>query len=337
MYDNQISNPDYCVKSYAVDKQVIDTMWCILWVPVIRRDLVDTESSEIISSAFSDWSNWVWRWIDCGSTAGTSLIDPEVVSVSNDWGETVIKAVIVYDTSVNPPVAVMYDQALGWIITGYTIVPDATSRAVVEWGVRCDAGNEIIPFYLVEADWTPSASVSFWLDPIANAVVVPSGLQTYGSCNIVPSTKVGTPDYYVGDNGPFLGSIIYDWTDTPTSVSVISGNAPSAVAQIYFQKRSISFTGTITIGQTLEAFIQTAYATFNKNNVLSVAILNDSSSVNIEYNFATIGITTTTVLKPQWAISFGDGSRPGMDDTMSTNLTFTTAGTATVVIDEFII
>ena len=127
------------------------------------------------------------------NTLQSDTLDPEFVCATNDGGETVIKLVAVYDKATNQ--TSLYNPGSGTVVTGYTVIPCNTSQGVIVGSPWCWAGTTILPFFDVETDGSASATVAFWFNPVANAVVVPDGSQVPGVCvNATPTESVTTND-----------------------------------------------------------------------------------------------------------------------------------------------
>ena len=167
--------------SYCPNYEVELVMWCRGGVPVYKREhFLSDWTYDPLKDTYSDWLTGAWRtaW-PCNTWA--ALIDPEVVCVTNDAWVTVIKAVAVFDTSVNPPTITLYD--FGWsILVWYTVTECLDKLTLVKWDAYCDGWITVIPFWLTDEWWTPSATIAFWRNALTWAVVTPSGSQTLWAC-----------------------------------------------------------------------------------------------------------------------------------------------------------
>ena len=166
---------------------------------------------------------------------------------------------------------------------------------LVEWEVWCDQWQNIVPFYLVEADWAPSASVSFWMNPVSNTTVIPSWNQTPWSCSIasqiwtiinldcqwsqaevlvdqrvaivgsenpietvVKDTCVpilSAPTQFVWDNGWFIWTGQYDKYGNIADTLVTSWYIPTTPQTIWYSEKWFSFTATTENWISLDSFI----------------------------------------------------------------------------------
>ena len=170
-------------------KEVELILWCRNWVAVYKREkFLSDWTYDSSSDEYSDWLWSLWRtpW-EC--QAAISQKDPEIVCMTNDWGETVIKWVVIFSYDWTNWTSTV-NNLDGSVATGYTVIPCATSNQVQKWEVRCDGGVNIVPFYDVETDWVASANAAFWLNPVTNAIVVPSGSQTPWACAISKIVQV---------------------------------------------------------------------------------------------------------------------------------------------------
>lgn len=166
----------------------LDIKWCRNWVTVYRRDKLDIFTGCVIEYAYSDW--WVdldWSAEDCPPPV--LVKDPEIVCMTNDGGETVVKWVVIFNYDWTTWTSTI-NNLDGSVATGYTVIPCATANQVEEWEVRCDGGVNIVPFYDVETDWAASANVAFWFNPVTNSVVTPSGNQTPWACAVTKIAQV---------------------------------------------------------------------------------------------------------------------------------------------------
>ncbi len=180
-------------------KPEIDRNWlsrhpiCVWWVQWYFTDVETVDNSTGLSTGveklYIQWFDWVatttaptWTITDGYCPLPLTVKDPEIVCMTNDGGETVVKWVVIfnYDWTVWTSTINNLD---GTVAAGYTVIPCSTTNQVIEWEARCDAGAVIVPFYDVETDWVASANVAFWFNPVANAVVVPSGTQTLWACS----------------------------------------------------------------------------------------------------------------------------------------------------------
>lgn len=189
-------------------KEVELILWCRNWVAVYKREkFLSDWTYDSSSDEYSDWLWSLWRtpW-EC--QAAISQKDPEIVCMTNDGGETIIKWVVIFSYDGTTWTSTI-NNLDGSVATGYTVIPCATSNRVEEWEVRCDGGINIIPFYDVETDWAASANVAFWFNPVTNSVVTPSGNQTPWACtaSTIPFNKV--------IDWSLLTSVVW-WTTTYT-------------------------------------------------------------------------------------------------------------------------
>ena len=187
-------------------KPEIDRNWlsrhpiCVWWVQWYFTDVETVDNSTGLSTGveklYIQWFDWVatttaptWTITDGYCPLPLTVKDPEIVCMTNDGGETVVKWVVIfnYDGAVRTSTINNLD---GTVATGYTVIPCSTANQVIEWEARCDAGAVIVPFYDVETDWTASANIAFWFNPVANAVVVPSGTQTFWACQVALTTTI---------------------------------------------------------------------------------------------------------------------------------------------------
>lgn len=171
----------------CVKKEVELILWCRNWLPVYKRErFLSDWSYDASSDEYSDglWAAW-WNPWDCPSTQK----DPEIVCMTNDGGETVVKWVVIFSYDWTTWTSTI-NNLDGTVATGYTVIPCATSNQVEEWEVRCDGGVNIVPFYDVETDWVASANVAFWFNPVTNSVVIPSGNQTPWACAVSKIVQV---------------------------------------------------------------------------------------------------------------------------------------------------
>lgn len=171
-------------------KEVELILWCRNWVAVYKREkFLSDWTYDSSSDEYSDWLWSLWRtpW-EC--QAAISQKDPEIVCMTNDWGETVIKWVVIFSYDWTNWTSTV-NNLDGTVATWYTVIPCTTNQWVEEGEARCDAWNTIIPFYDVETDGVASATIAFWFNPLTNSVVVPSGTQTLWACIIA------TPDRQV--------------------------------------------------------------------------------------------------------------------------------------------
>ena len=205
------------------EREVELILWCRWGVAVYKREKFFKDGTyDVASDEYSDWLGAAW-WTARACPDTSPKLDPEVVSVTNNWGETIIKAVAVYDTSTNPPTVILYDQLLWTVLTWYTVVTDNTATSVVVWEPRCDAGVTIIPFYDVETNWAPSWTIAFWLNAITWAVVVPSGAQRYWPCVVAPTVladincATANPNVKECNSGAILTALQAIQTNTATS------------------------------------------------------------------------------------------------------------------------
>ena len=185
-------------------KPELDRNWlsrhpiCVDWVQWYFTDVETVDNSTGLSTGveklYIQWFNWTPT-----TTAPTGIItdwycpsvqkDPEIVCMTNDGGETVVKWVVIFSYDWTTWTSTI-NNLDGSLATGYTVIPCATANQVEEWEVRCDGGVNIVPFYDVETDWAASANVAFWFNPVANAIVVPSGNQTPWACAISKIVQV---------------------------------------------------------------------------------------------------------------------------------------------------
>lgn len=170
-------------------KEVELILWCRNWVTVYKRERFFSDGT--YDTASDEYSDWLWAlwWNPWECQSSVLQKDPEIVCMTNDGGETIVKWVVIfsYDWITRTSTVNNLDGSLA---TGYTVIPCATSNRVEEWEVRCDGGVNIVPFYDVETDWVASANVAFWFNPVTNSVVIPSGNQTPWACAVSKIVQV---------------------------------------------------------------------------------------------------------------------------------------------------
>lgn len=95
-----------------------------------------------------------------------SSIDPEIVCVSNDWWVTTMKAVAVFDTTVNPPVATLYDFN-NVALVGYTVVQcsEPVQYDIEKGGDFC-LNWELITRYDIIDSSTQLVVGSYWVNAL---------------------------------------------------------------------------------------------------------------------------------------------------------------------------
>ncbi len=152
--------------------------WCRWGIAVTRYPYVKEWVVDTALDIYSDWWDATgWTEWPCPSI----YKNPEIVCMSNDLWETIEKWVVIFSFDWATWTQWLYH--LDWTLaTWYTAIPCATNQQVEEWEVRCDWVVNIIPFYDTETDWVASATVAFWFNPVANAVVIPSWTQTPWAC-----------------------------------------------------------------------------------------------------------------------------------------------------------
>ena len=163
--------------SYCPDREVELILWCRWGVAVYKREHFFKDwTYDPATDEYSDWLDWTW-WTPWACAWAK---DPEVVCMSNDSWETVIKWVAIFNydgTAWTTELQFIW----GWVATWYSVVECSTSQ-VIEWEWRCDGWVTIVPFYETETDGAPSANVVFWFNPVTNSVVTPSWTQTLWVC-----------------------------------------------------------------------------------------------------------------------------------------------------------
>lgn len=144
-------------------------LWCINWLPTLMEikslssDICPDKSDVLIKYidvATWDTVSWSWRveW-----ACETNSIDPEVVCVSNDWGLTYIKAIAVFDISVNPPAVQLYDFN-NTLLTWYTVVECNDAWYDIEKGWDFCLAWELISRYDIINSSTQLIEWSYWVD-----------------------------------------------------------------------------------------------------------------------------------------------------------------------------
>ena len=122
----------------------------------------------------------------------TPSIDPEVVCLSNDGGATVVTAIAVFDTSVNPPIATYYIDNVP--VTGYVTVSCSSiskDREILQMCVDGKIWTKIIGF---EGDLPASF---LWLDENDAPVAAPDTLLIDNiNCNSCKPTVTYYQKFY---------------------------------------------------------------------------------------------------------------------------------------------
>lgn len=165
--------------------------WCRWGLSVTRYPYVKDWVIDTLLDIYSDWwdaTGWI-EW-DCEKTSK----DPEIVCMTNDNSETIIKWVVIFSYDWTTWTSTL-NNLDGTLATWYTVIPCATNQWVIKWEIRCDNGTNIIPFYDTETDWTASATIAFWFNPLTNSVIIPSGTQTPWQCIILKLIDIPNCDW----------------------------------------------------------------------------------------------------------------------------------------------
>lgn len=112
------------------------------------------------------------------STAPTSVIDPEVVCLSNDGGLTIVKGIVEFDTSTIPSTKTIY-LFDGSLATGYEVVPcDKPMQYDYEKEVVCVDGKSWTKWYVWDktGDGVPNLVSILWLDETDAPIAAPNPL-----------------------------------------------------------------------------------------------------------------------------------------------------------------
>lgn len=192
MYDNQITNPDYCVKTYYVSKQIVDTEWCIAGVKVIKREWIDSDSNEVMTTAFSDWSDGTWWSLDCADIS--TRYDWETLCDPTTWDRVHVRMWYRTDGTILPTTAFLLDMVTPylWVINDLVSCGWPKEQFDYEDQIVYDNCEAVIQTIVRDSD-NPLAIASIWytkLDWSAHTLVWPiSELPCWSSTPLVISSQ----------------------------------------------------------------------------------------------------------------------------------------------------
>lgn len=159
------------------------------WKKVVlecRTDVTDPTQTPIKRNTYTDWTPFTGD-IDLDLFDCDNKKDPELVCISNDGWETVIKwvAIFSYDWANWTSTLNLLD---GTLATWYSVVPCHTWN-VIKWEPFCSDWVTVYPFYEVETDGTASAHVAFWFNPLTDSVVTVNPAATPWPCPLPTPTR----------------------------------------------------------------------------------------------------------------------------------------------------
>lgn len=301
-------------------KEVELILWCRNWVAVYKREkFLSDWTYDSSSDEYSDWLWSLWRtpW-EC--QAAISQKDPEIVCMTNDGGETVVKWVVIFSYDWTNWTSTV-NNLDGSVATGYTVIPCATANQVEEWEVRCDGGINIVPFYDVETDWAASANVAFWFNPVTNSVVVPSGSQIPWACTIkqvtadhangcierttltAPTSCESTTEFFSFSGTDFIDFTITanDWNGNYTAVQTMT---PSAHNTFLALANAVSVANTRTVLDVAWGALILNYHNGNFSNVVDLS----PTSVQMDLHYEVWVTDTPTPLTTPCADPVADSA-----------------------------
>ena len=111
--------------------------------------------------------------------------DPELVCITNDNGETVLKGVVLFTLNEDGTWTQSLEFIGGGVATGYDVLPNCGNDSqLIKGDIWCFNNTNVVPFYLVETNGTPSESISFWVDANTGNLIAVDGSQTIGVCSV---------------------------------------------------------------------------------------------------------------------------------------------------------
>lgn len=114
-------------------------------------------------------------------------LDPELACFTNDWGDTIVKGWIEFDTSVSPAVPTFYDY-MSNVLTGYEPTTCQGKNLESDPKIMCDDGVEFLRRFVKE-NGEPNGD--YFDTDLSNAAYTPTGTVTRWPCNTC-QPKIGS-------------------------------------------------------------------------------------------------------------------------------------------------
>lgn len=216
-----------------------------------------------------------------------------------------------------------------------------TSNTSVDSGIPCADPLPLEPDIeqLRRCDATTS---TIWIDvvrymtnPVTNVTTssILQSIDTLEKCNEVVISTI-TPEWYIGDNGHFLGYLQHDSNGNPLNWVVIDGNAPSGVNTVGAKEYGYSFTAEVTAGQTLFDFMTAnGGGSFNNAKMLSLSLINEDFARDLVYT--TRGASKTILYAGRLrTVEWGNGQNYGMFEKWSNEFVFQSDAEVTIAWEQ---